>query len=137
MTPADSRRQKRAKEVERLRRFARHRPDWAFRHNAPGFCSICRVDIESALDVHMMGYHLELGQLLRCPVEWCAVWKGSVSDCMGHFNEKHGGLGSRNSFPHGRSPGTCGRRLFVQMFRALQWIPACSMRPGVDQYKMK
>ena len=35
--------------------------------------------------------HLELGQLWRCPVEWCAVWKGSVSDCLGHFNEKHGG----------------------------------------------
>ena len=28
--------QKRAKEVERLRRFARHRPEWALRHTAPG-----------------------------------------------------------------------------------------------------
>ena len=26
-----------------------------------------------------------------CPVEWCAVWKGSVSDCLGHLHEKHGG----------------------------------------------
>ena len=83
--------QKQAKEVDRLGRFARHRLEWAFRHSAPGFCSICRVDIESALDVHMMGSHLELGQLWRCPVEWCAMWKGSVKDCMGHFNEKHGG----------------------------------------------
>ena len=32
-----------------------------------------------------------VGQLWRCPVEWCAVWKGSDSDCLGHFNEKHGG----------------------------------------------
>ena len=40
----------------------------------------------------MMGSHLELGQLWRCPVECCAVWKGSMNDCMGHFNEKHGGL---------------------------------------------
>ena len=75
--------QKRAKEVEHLRRFARHRPEWAFRHNAPGF--------ESALYVHMLGSHLELGQLWRCLVEWCAVWKGFVRDCLGHFNEKHGG----------------------------------------------
>ena len=29
--------QKRSKEVEKLRRFARRRPEWAFRHNAPGF----------------------------------------------------------------------------------------------------
>ena len=33
----------------------------AFRHNAPGFCPVCRVDMESALDVHMTGSHLELG----------------------------------------------------------------------------
>ena len=45
--------QKRAKEVERLHRFARHRPEWAFRHNTPGFFSICNVEVESALDVHM------------------------------------------------------------------------------------
>ena len=75
---------KRAKEVEQLWRFARRRPEWAFRQ-------MCRVQIDSDLDIHMMGTHLELGQLWRCPVEWCAVWKGSVSDCHGHFNEKHGG----------------------------------------------
>ena len=55
--------QKQAKKVERLHRFARHRLEWAFRHNVPGFCSICNVEVESALDVHMTGYHLELGQL--------------------------------------------------------------------------
>ena len=49
------------------------------------------MKIESALDVHMRISHLELGQLWCCPVEWCTVWKGSVSDCLGHFNEKHGG----------------------------------------------
>ena len=24
-------------------------------------------------------------------MEWCTVWKGSVSDCLGHLHEKHGG----------------------------------------------
>ena len=67
-------------------------PEWAFPHNAPGFCPVCRVNIELALDIHMMGSHLELGQLWRCPVEWCAVRKGSVRDCLGHFKEKHGGM---------------------------------------------
>ena len=38
----------------------------------------------------MMNVHLELGQLWRCPVEWCTVWKGSVSDCLGHLQSKHG-----------------------------------------------
>ena len=77
--------------MERLRRFARRRPEWAFRHNRPGFCSVCQEQIASALDVHMINVHLELGQLWRCRVEWCAVWKGSVSDCLGHLQDKHGG----------------------------------------------
>ena len=25
------------------------------------------------------------------PVEWCAVWKGSVRECRDHFNDKHSG----------------------------------------------
>ena len=80
--------QRRAKKVERLRRGARHRSDRAFRHSAPGFCPICEMKIESALDV--INSHLELGQLWCCPVEWCAVWKCSVRDCLGHLNDKHG-----------------------------------------------
>ena len=40
----------------------------------------------------MISSHLELGQLWCCPVKWCAVWKGSVRDCQGHWNNKHGGL---------------------------------------------
>ena len=59
--------QKRSKEVERLRRLARHRPEWAFRHNAPGFCSICQVEIATALDIHMTNTHLELGQFELVP----------------------------------------------------------------------
>ena len=39
----------------------------------------------------MICQHLDLGQLWRCPVEWCAVWKGSVRECRDHFNEKHNG----------------------------------------------
>ena len=77
--------------MEWLRRFARRRPEWAFWHSQPGFCSVCQEQIASALDVHMMNVHLELGQLWRSPVEWCIVWKGSVSDCLGHLQDNHGG----------------------------------------------
>ena len=82
--------QKQSKEVER-RRFARRRPEWAFRQTEPGFCSICQEYVASALNVHMINFHLELGQLWRCLVEWCTVWKGSMSDCLGHLQDKHGG----------------------------------------------
>ena len=78
-------------DMERLRRGARHRPNRAFRHNAPGFCPVCEDWIESALDMHMTNEHLEMAQLWRCPVEWCAVWKGSVRACQEHLSEKHGG----------------------------------------------
>ena len=85
--------QRRGGEMERLRRQACRRPEWAYRHSQPGLCPIhvCKTWVESSLEVHMMCFHLELGQLWRCPVEWCAVWKGSVSDCREHFNDKHGG----------------------------------------------
>ena len=46
---------------------------------------------ENSLDSHMMCYHLDLGQLWRCPVEWCTMWKGSVQECRDHFNDKHSG----------------------------------------------
>ena len=38
-----------------------------------------------------MDHHLELGQLCRCPVEWCTLWKGSVQDCLYHLRSKHDG----------------------------------------------
>ena len=64
--------------------------EWAFRHNKPGFCSLCQEQITSAVDVQMINDHLELGQLWQCTVEWCTVWKGSVSDCLGHLLDMHG-----------------------------------------------
>ena len=78
-------------DVERLRRDARKRLDRAFRHSAPGFCVVCDERVDSTLDAHMIAFHLELAQLWRCPVEWCAVWKGSVRACLEHLTEKHGG----------------------------------------------
>ena len=77
--------------MDRLRRLVRRRPEWAFQYSQPGFCSVCQEQVASALDVHMMNVHLELEQLWRCPVEWCTVWKGTVSDCLGHLQDKHGG----------------------------------------------
>ena len=82
---------RRAQEVERLRRGARNRTDRAFHHSAPEFCPVCEVRIDSALDVYMLNFHLELAQLWHCPVEWCLVWKGSVRACLDHLTEKHEG----------------------------------------------
>ena len=63
----------------------------AFGQGHPGYCPECKEYVTIALYRHMMNTYLELGQLWRCPVEWCAVWKGSVRDCLGHLREKHGG----------------------------------------------
>ena len=82
---------RRASDVERLRRDAPKRADKAFRYGGPGFCVVCDTRIYSALDAHMIACHLELGQLWRCPVTWCAVWKGSGRACLEHLAEKHGG----------------------------------------------
>ena len=82
---------RRASDVERLRRDAPKRADKAFRYSGPGFCDVCDTRIYAALDAHMIACHLELGQLWRCPVTWCAVWKGSGRACLEHLAEKHGG----------------------------------------------
>ena len=58
----------------------------------------------------MINFHLELGQLWQCPVEWCAVWKGSVSDCLAHLHDKHGGS---QFFP----PWTVPRDLWMTALR--------------------
>ena len=82
---------RRAPEVERLRRDARKRSDRAFRYVGQGYFSVCDERVHTALDAHMIAFHLELAQLWRCPVEWCAVWKGSVCECLEHLAEKNGG----------------------------------------------
>ena len=43
----------------------------------------------SNLSRHIIEHHLELGQLWRCPVEWCLVWKGTAQDCMDNVCGKH------------------------------------------------
>ena len=69
-----------------------------------GTCPHCGVYIICNISRHIMDYHLELGQLWRCPVEWCSIWKGSVQDCLDHLRSKHDGaqlmaLKSWESFP--------------------------------------
>ena len=81
----------RSVELEDLRRKAYAGLQPAYRYTGRGYCPVCDIRMEHSLDSHMMCHHLDLGQLWRCPVEWCAVWKGSVRECRDHFNEKHCG----------------------------------------------
>ena len=81
---------KRSVDLETLRRDAYAGLQTAYRYSGRGYCPVCKIRTEHSLDVHMMCHHLDLGQLWRCPVEWCAVWKGSVWECRDHFSDKHG-----------------------------------------------
>ena len=81
---------KRSVDLETLRRDAYAGLQTAYRYSGRGFCPVCKIRTEHSLDAQMMCHHLDLGQLWRCPVEWCAVWKGSVWECRDHFNDKHG-----------------------------------------------
>ena len=81
----------RSVELEDLRRQAYAGRQSAYRYTGRGYCPVCEIRTEHSLDSHMMCHHLDLGQLWRCPVEWCAVWKGSVRECRDHFNDKHSG----------------------------------------------
>ena len=81
----------RSTELEDLRRQAYTGLQWAYRYAHLGYCPECKTRTYSSLESHMMCCHLGLGQLWRCPIEWCAVWKGSVRECRDHFNDKHSG----------------------------------------------
>ena len=78
-------------ELEDMRRKAFTSRQPAYRYTGQGYCPVCKSQSDYGLDTHMMCHHLALGQLWRCPVEWCAVWKGSVRECRDHFNDKHSG----------------------------------------------
>ena len=60
-----------------------------FRYFRPGDCSYCGKWIKCDMYRHVATYHLDLGQLWRCPVSWCTVWKGSPQDCMHHVRGAH------------------------------------------------
>ena len=81
----------RSVELEDLRRKAFVSSQPAYRYTGRGYCPVCKTKSDDGLDAHMMCHHLDLGQLWRCPVEWCAMWKGSVRECRDHFNDKHSG----------------------------------------------
>ena len=68
----------RSTELSDLRRQAFTGLQWAYRYAHPGYCPECKTRTDGSLESHMMCCHLGLGQLWCCPVEWCAVWKGSV-----------------------------------------------------------
>ena len=38
---------------------------------------------------HVSTYHLDLGQLWRCPVSWFSHWKGAPQDCIDHIRLRH------------------------------------------------
>ena len=68
----------------------------------------------------MINFNLELGQLWWCPVEWCAVWKGSVSESLGHLQDKHGGsqyVASKNIASKFFPPWTVPRDLWMTALR--------------------
>ena len=75
-------------ELEKLRRETYVGLQTAYRYNGRGYCPVCDIRTEHSFDLHMMCHHLDL--VWRCPVEWCAVWKGSVRECRDHLNDKYG-----------------------------------------------
>ena len=52
-------------------------------------CSFCGKWIKNDMHRHVAMFHLDLGQLWRCPVSWCTVWKGTSQDYMDHLRGSH------------------------------------------------
>ena len=54
-----------------------------------GCCPYCSTNIKHDMARHVSSFHLDLGQLWRCPVSWCTQWKGTPQDCVNHIRKKH------------------------------------------------
>ena len=72
--------------METLRRACKREFDSEFGGCPHCGCPHCGTHVLSNLSRHIMDYHLELGQLWQCPVEWCSVWKGTAQDCLDHLD---------------------------------------------------
>ena len=63
-----------------------------FRGAQTGCCPYCGTSIKHDLARHVSSFHLDLGQLWRCPVSWCTQcrqWKGTPQDCVDHIRKTH------------------------------------------------
>ena len=76
---------KRQTDLELMRRDCKAR----FRSYPNGACPHCRRNIKHHMARHVSSFHLDLGQLWRCPVSWCTQWKGTPQDCVDHVCQKH------------------------------------------------
>ena len=52
-------------------------------------CKFCGKVIWVDMYRHVARLHLDLVQLLRCPIAWCTTWKGSPQDCLEHLRNGH------------------------------------------------
>ena len=72
-------------ELGRMRTKSKHR----YKSTPVTGCSFCGKWIKNDMHRHVAMFHLDLGQLWRCPVSWCIVWKGTPQDCMDHLRGSH------------------------------------------------
>ena len=95
-----------------------------FRNSRPADCSYCGKWIKCDIYHHVSTFHMTLGQLWRCPVSWCTVWKGTPQDCMDHVRGAHdvpSDIKSTDWSHHGLSCAGCG------------WMPSNPVTLGCPQ----
>ena len=56
-----------------------------FRNSQAGSCTYCGRHIIHNMACHVSNYHLDLGQLWRCPVSWCTQWKETPRNYIDHI----------------------------------------------------
>ena len=67
----------------------RHDCKARFWSHPTGCCPYSGRNIKHDMASHVPSFHLDLGQLWRCPVSWCTQWKGTPQDCVDHVRQKH------------------------------------------------
>ena len=75
--------------MESLRRDCKREFDSEFGNGRPWDCPQCGIHVNTRLSRHIGDFHLALGQLWRCPIPWCSLWKGTAQDCLDHIRFRH------------------------------------------------
>ena len=82
-----------------------------YRQKNPSLCTFCGTLIRCDMYRHVARFHLELAQLWRCPVSWCAVWNCTLQDLMDHVRGLTMCGQPRNAFP---APWTVIRQVYTE-----------------------
>ena len=95
-----------------------------------GWCPYCSTNIKHDMTRHVSSFHLDLGQLWRCPVSWCTQWKGTPQDCVDHICKKHYHSVKADNLGRWFPPWTVTKAAWHTALKTMVWVLISGILPS-------